>query len=115
MAQPKGTSILTGGGDCLGPTRSSAVVTRAEQLGVEVLGVRGGWHGFLENDTEVLMRARTRGILHEGGTLLGTRVNPFQVKGGPERVEAAFRAWGPDGLIAVGGEGRDPHTRAQVP
>lgn len=99
--------ILTGGGDCPGLNAViRAVVTRAEQLGVEVLGVRGGWRGFLENDTEILTRQRTRGILHEGGTLLGTtRVNPFQVKGGPERVEAAFRAWGLDGLIAVGGEG----------
>jgi ATP-dependent phosphofructokinase / diphosphate-dependent phosphofructokinase len=99
--------ILTGGGDCPGLNAViRAVVTRAEQLGVEVLGIRGGWRGFLENDTEVLTRTRTRGVLHEGGTILGTtRVNPFQVKGGPERVEAAFRAWHLDGLIAVGGEG----------
>jgi 6-phosphofructokinase 1 len=99
--------ILTGGGDCPGLNAViRAVVTRAEQLNVEVLGIRGGWRGFLENDTELLSRARTRGILHEGGTILGTtRVNPFQVKGGPERVEAAFRAWHLDGLIAVGGEG----------
>ena len=99
--------ILTGGGDCPGLNAViRAVVTRAEQHGVEVLGIRGGWRGFLENDTEVLTRVRTRGILHEGGTILGTtRVNPFQVKGGPERVEAAFRAWNLDGLIAVGGEG----------
>ncbi len=99
--------ILTGGGDCPGLNAVlRAVVTRAEQLGVEILGVRGGWRGFLENDTEVLTRQRTRGILHEGGTLLGTtRVNPFQVAGGVEKVEAAFQALGLHGLIAVGGEG----------
>lgn len=99
--------ILTGGGDCPGLNAViRAVVTRAEQLGIEILGIRGGWRGFLENDTEVLSRLRTRGILDEGGTILGTtRTNPFQVKGGPERVEAAFAAWGLDGLIAVGGEG----------
>ena len=107
MAHIRRVGILTGGGDCPGLNAViRAVVTRAEQLGVEILGVRGGWRGFLENDTEVLTRVRTRGILHEGGTILGTtRVNPFQVKGGPERVEAAFRAWNLDGLIAVGGEG----------
>jgi ATP-dependent phosphofructokinase / diphosphate-dependent phosphofructokinase len=99
--------ILTGGGDCPGLNAVlRAVVTRAEQLGVEVLGIRGGWRGFLENDTEVLSRQRTRGILDQGGTILGTtRVNPFQQKGGPERVEAAFKAWKLDGLLAVGGEG----------
>jgi phosphofructokinase-like protein len=103
----KKVGILTGGGDCPGLNAViRAVVTRAEQLDVEVLGIRGGWRGFLDNDTEALSRTRTRGILHEGGTILGTtRVNPFQEKGGPERVEAAFAAWKLDGLIAVGGEG----------
>lgn len=99
--------ILTGGGDCPGLNAVIyAVLQRASQLGVEVMGIRGGWRGFLENDTEKLTRARVSGILHDGGTILGTtRVNPFQVKGGPERVDAAFRAWHLDGLIAVGGEG----------
>lgn len=103
----KKVGILTGGGDCPGLNAViRAVVTRAEQLDVEVLGIRGGWRGFLDDDTELLTRARTRGILHEGGTILGTtRVNPFQEKGGAERVEAAFAAWKLDGLIAVGGEG----------
>lgn len=103
----KKIGILTGGGDCPGLNAViRAVVTRAEALNIEVVGVRGGWRGFLENDTEILDRSRTRGILHEGGTILGTtRVNPFQVKGGPERVDAAFLAWKLDGLIAVGGEG----------
>jgi phosphofructokinase-like protein len=103
----KKVGILTGGGDCPGLNAViRAVVTRAEQLDVEVLGIRGGWRGFLEADTEVLTRQRTRGILHEGGTILGTsRQNPFQEKGGPERVEAAFQAWKLDALIAVGGEG----------
>lgn len=107
MTTTKKVGILTGGGDCPGLNAViRAVVTRAGQLGVEVLGVRGGWRGFLENDTELLTRQRTRGILHEGGTILGTtRVNPFQHKGGPERVEAAFKAWQLDALIAVGGEG----------
>jgi 6-phosphofructokinase 1 len=107
MTNLKRIGILTGGGDCPGLNAViRAVVTRAEQLGVSVVGIRGGWRGFLDNDTEVLTRQRTRGILHEGGTILGTtRVNPFQMKGGPERVEACFKAWHLDGLIAVGGEG----------
>lgn len=99
--------VLTGGGDCPGLNAViRAVVTRAQQLDIEVLGIRGGWRGFLDNDTEVLTRTRTRGILHVGGTILGTsRANPFQVKGGPERVDAGFKAWKLDGLIAIGGEG----------
>ncbi len=103
----KTVGILTGGGDCPGLNAViRAVVTRAEQLDISVLGIRGGWRGFLTNDTEPLTRSRTRGILHEGGTILGTtRVNPFMSKGGAERVHAAFKAWHLDALIAVGGEG----------
>jgi 6-phosphofructokinase 1 len=103
----KKVGILTGGGDCPGLNAViRAVVTRAEQLDIDVLGIRGGWRGFLVGDTEPLTRSRTRGILHEGGTILGTsRQNPFQEKGGAERVEAAFKAWKLDGLVAVGGEG----------
>ncbi len=99
--------ILTGGGDCPGLNAViRAVVLRADALGIEVLGVRGGWRGLLENDTERLSRARVLDILDEGGTILGTtRVNPYQVTGGPDAVKAAFKAWRLDGLIAVGGEG----------
>jgi 6-phosphofructokinase 1 len=99
--------ILTGGGDCPGLNAViRAVVLRADELGMEVMGIRGGWRGFLENDTEKLTADRVREILDEGGTILGTsRVNPFQSKGGPERVHAAFGAWHLDGLVAVGGDG----------
>jgi 6-phosphofructokinase 1 len=83
-----------------------AVTTRAEQRGAAVLGIRGGWRGLLEGEAEPLTRARTRGILHEGGTLIGTsRANPFQVEGGSERVLRQLDAWQLEGLIAVGGEG----------
>lgn len=99
--------ILTGGGDCPGLNAViRAAVFRAESLGCEVMGIRGGWRGFLENETVKLTRASVRDLLDQGGTVIGTtRLNPFQVKGGPERVDAAFAAWRLDGLIAVGGEG----------
>jgi ATP-dependent phosphofructokinase / diphosphate-dependent phosphofructokinase len=109
----KRIGILTGGGDCPGLNAViRAVVTRAEQHAIDVVGVRGGWRGFLDNDKEPLTRARTRGILDEGGTIIGTtRVNPFQQPDGAARVEQAFRDWHLDGLIAVGGEGTLTLTR----
>jgi ATP-dependent phosphofructokinase / diphosphate-dependent phosphofructokinase len=99
--------ILTGGGDCPGLNAViQAVVQCAAQKNVEVMGVRGGWRGFLENDSEKLTRLQTHDILSLGGTILGTtRINPTQVSGGPEKVEAAFKRWRLDGLIVVGGEG----------
>jgi 6-phosphofructokinase 1 len=100
-------AILTGGGDCPGLNAViRAAVVRAHQLGAEMMGIRGGWRGLLEGDTEKLTLQRVEDILDLGGTILGTtRVNPFQEKAGPERVEAAFKAWHLDGLIAVGGDG----------
>jgi len=105
--------ILTGGGDCPGLNAViRAVVLRADALGAEVMGIRGGWRGFLENDTEKVTREAVSEILDEGGTILGTsRVNPFDVQGGPERVEASFRAWHLDGLVAVGGDGTQSLAR----
>jgi phosphofructokinase-like protein len=99
--------ILTGGGDCPGLNAViRAVVTRAEMIPCEVMGIRGGWRGFLENETEKLTPHGVSELLDQGGTVLGTtRVNPFQQPGGPERVHAAFEAWRLDGLVAVGGEG----------
>ena len=105
--------ILTGGGDCPGLNAViRAVVLRADALGAEVMGIRGGWRGFLENDTQKVTREMVSEILDEGGTILGTsRVNPFDVSGGPERVEAAFRGWHLDGLVAVGGDGTQSLAR----
>ena len=99
--------ILTGGGDCPGLNAViQAVVQSADRMGVEVMGIRGAWRGFLENDTEKLTRIATKDILNMGGTILGTtRLNPTQIPGGVEKVIATFKRWRLDGLIVVGGEG----------
>lgn len=100
-------SILTGGGDCPGLNAViRAVVRRAAQLGFEVVGLRDGWQGLLEARFMPLNRETTAGILHRGGTILGTsRVNPFLVPGGPERVVRNLVAHGLDAVVAIGGEG----------
>ena len=99
--------ILTGGGDCPGLNAViQAVVLSAHRMGVEVMGIRGAWRGFLESDTEKLTRMATKDILNIGGTILGTtRLNPIQIPGGTKKVIDTFRRWRLDGLIVVGGEG----------
>jgi len=48
----------------------------------------------------------TRGILHRGGTILGTsRTDPFRVEGGLELVKENLATYRIAGLIVVGGEG----------
>jgi phosphofructokinase-like protein len=100
-------AVLTGGGDCPGLNAViRAVVRRASQHGFEMMGLRDGWKGLLEDNHFRLTRETTSGILHRGGTILGTsRVNPFKVEGGLEKVKRAVERNGIHAIIAIGGEG----------
>ena len=98
--------ILTGGGDCpgLNPVIRAAVKT-ALQEGFEVFGIHNGWKGLVEADIKPLDASSVSGILHRGGTILGTsRTNPFKDKGALEKLKANFKKFGLDALIAIGGE-----------
>ena len=99
--------ILTGGGDCPGLNAAiRAVVRRAVGvLGSEVIGFRDGFAGVLEGDVRELTLESVQGILHRGGTILGSSgADPFR-GGGTERIRATLRDLGMDGLIVIGGEG----------
>lgn len=105
--ESKGTiGILTGGGDCPGLNAViRAVVRRADMLGYKVLGVRNGWKGMLEEFAEPLTLSAVSGILHRGGTILGTsRTNPLKKEEDKNKVKANMKKMGLDYLIAVGGE-----------
>ncbi|SEM53418.1 6-phosphofructokinase [Stigmatella aurantiaca] len=100
-------AVLTGGGDCPGLNAViRAVVRRATEHGFEMMGLRDGWKGLLEDNHFRLTRETTSGILHRGGTILGTsRVNPFKVENGLEKVKRAVERNGIHAVIAIGGEG----------
>jgi phosphofructokinase-like protein len=100
-------AVLTGGGDCPGLNAViRAVVRRASEHGFEMMGLRDGWKGLLEDNHFRLTRETTSGILHRGGTILGTsRVNPFKVEGGLEKVKRAVERHGIHAIMAIGGEG----------
>ena len=70
--------ILTGGGDCPGLNAViRAVVRRSLRYGHNVIGIMQGWKGLIENKTRDLSINNVSGILHVGGTILGTsRTNP---------------------------------------
>jgi phosphofructokinase-like protein len=99
--------VLTGGGDCPG---LNAVIRAVVRKGInfhhhEFVGFRYGWAGVLEANTMELTHETTRGILHLGGTILGTsRTNPYKEEGGLERVQATLDKFRLDGLIPIGGE-----------
>ncbi len=102
----KRIAVLTGGGDVPGLNAAiRAVVRRATERGLDVLGVRDGWRGLLVDDTVPLARAEISGILPRGGTILGTsRTNPLAAEDGPRRARATMAARGIDGLVAIGGD-----------
>jgi 6-phosphofructokinase 1 len=98
--------ILTGGGDCPGLNAViRAVVRRGEGHGFEFVGIRDGWRGLLESNLFRLDRDGVSGILHLGGTILGTsRTNPFKKESGPQRIIQALSDRRIDALVAIGGE-----------
>jgi 6-phosphofructokinase 1 len=98
--------ILTGGGDCPGLNPViRAVVRKALLEGYEIVGIKNGWKGLIENDTMPLNIDTVSGILPKGGTILGTsRTNPYKKQGDLEKVKESFKKIGLDALVAVGGE-----------
>jgi 6-phosphofructokinase 1 len=98
--------ILTGGGDCPGLNAViRAVVRKSLQNGHEVIGIREGWRGILENNFMTLDLDAISGILPRGGTILGTsRTNVYKVENGEEKVKQNMKDAGIDCLVAIGGE-----------
>jgi 6-phosphofructokinase 1 len=98
--------VLTGGGDCPGLNAViRAVARRSWSRGHEVIGVREGWRGMVEQLFQPLGPREVSGILPRGGTIIGTsRTNPYKMDGGVEQVLQNFADRDLDALIAIGGE-----------
>ncbi len=98
--------ILTGGGDCpgLNPVIRAAV-KRGLQEGWEMIGILNGWKGLIEPSTKPMTQAAVSGIIHRGGTILGTsRTNPYKDPAQLQKCKDNFKKLGLDALIAIGGE-----------
>jgi 6-phosphofructokinase 1 len=99
--------LLTGGGDCPGLNAViRAIVRGAAVHGHEVLGFANGWGGVLADDARPLPIEAVSGILHRGGTILGSSgTDPTRTSDDIERVRATVAARSLDGIVAIGGEG----------
>jgi ATP-dependent phosphofructokinase / diphosphate-dependent phosphofructokinase len=97
--------VLTGGGDCPGLNATiRAVVRRAKQKNNTVMGILGGWKGLINLSALELDLNSVSGILHKGGTILGTsRTNPFKKKSLATQVARNIQNLGLDGLVVIGG------------
>lgn len=99
--------VLTAGGDCPGLNAViRGVVSRSIERDTEVIGIRDGWEGLMNDRTMPLDRAAVRGILGRGGTMLGTsRMDPYVHGDGLASCEATINRNGIEKLIVIGGDG----------
>jgi ATP-dependent phosphofructokinase / diphosphate-dependent phosphofructokinase len=114
MKRIKRIGILTSGGDAPGLNAAIRAVGKAclSEFGIEVLGIRDGFLGLIENRTVPLDKAALAGILTVGGTVLGTsRLKPhrMEIKGKirdmREAVVENYHHNRLDGLVCIGGGG----------
>jgi len=100
-------AVLTSGGDAPGMNAAIRAVTRTGiGAGLDVFGVRNGYAGLIAGDTHFLSRRDVGGILHTGGTFLGSaRCDAFRTREGREQAIERLRARGIEALVVIGGNG----------
>jgi ATP-dependent phosphofructokinase / diphosphate-dependent phosphofructokinase len=116
----KRLGILTGGGDApgLNAVIRAAVKTAIYEYGCEVIGIRDGYDGFINEGGIIPLGIQdVRGILPRGGTILGAanRGNPFArklVRDGKEvtvdvsdEIVKGIKRLNLDALLILGGDG----------
>ena len=100
-------AVLTGGGDAPGLNAViRGLTTKAILLGYDVLGLRDGWKGLLDDgESAPLDLDEVEDIHMIGGTILHTsRTNPYKVEGGVEQVKRNLERLNCKYLVAIGGE-----------
>src|SRR5687768_934565 len=116
----KRLGILTGGGDApgLNAVIRAAVKTAIYEYGCEVIGIRNGYDGFIDDGGIVpLGIENVRGLLPRGGTILGAanRGNPYArkvIRDGKEvtidvsdEIINGIQRQNLDALLVLGGDG----------
>ena len=76
--------ILTSGGDCPGLNATIRGVAKAcyemfGEDGVEIIGISNGYYGLIHNMAKVMKPSDFSGILTQGGTILGTKRQPYKM------------------------------------
>ena len=108
--------VLTSGGDAPGLNAAIRAVCRTaiSQYGMKAIGIHNGYRGLVNLDASELTKEDLRGLLTQGGTILGTsREKPFKnteinEETGLTQVEAIkknYATLGLDALVVLGGNG----------
>ncbi len=101
--------VLTSGGDSQGMNAAvRAVVRTALHEGAEAYAIYEGYEGMIRGGAHIrkLGWSDVGGILHEGGTIIGSaRSTEFRTREGRRKAAANLLASGIDGLVVIGGDG----------
>ena len=99
--------VLTSGGDAPGMNPCvRSVVRTALHHGLEVYGIRRGWHGLIHGDVIKLDEKSVSRIINRGGTVLYTaRSKEFMTEEGQRKAASTCKFLGLDSIIAIGGDG----------
>jgi 6-phosphofructokinase 1 len=105
----KRIAVLTSGGDAQGMNAAvRAVVRTALDKGAEVYAIYEGYQGLVEGGKSIKKMDwdSVGGILHRGGTIIGTaRSEEFRTRDGRRKAAANMIKEGIDGLVVIGGDG----------
>jgi 6-phosphofructokinase 1 len=103
----KKIGVLTSGGDAPGMNACiRAVVRCGVSHGLDIVGVRRGYCGILEEDFIKLDSRSVANIIYRGGTFLETaRCEEMKTKEGIKKANEILKREGIEGLITIGGDG----------
>jgi len=103
----KKIAVFTSGGDSPGMNACiRAVVRTALHYQKEVVGIRRGYQGLIENEFVEMQTQSVSNIIQKGGTILGTaRSKDFMTVEGRARAYQNLKSQGIDGVVAIGGDG----------
>jgi len=99
--------ILSGGGDAPGINAAIRAVVRKgiQKYDYEIVGIKDGWRGLLDEKFVPLDLVSSSGILPRGGSILGTsRTNPFRHENGPEKILKNAENAGVEAVVVIGGD-----------
>lgn len=99
--------VLTSGGDAAGMNAAIRCIVRTGlDRGWEVFGIRNGYSGLIAGDMVSMSARDVGGIIHRGGTILGSaRCEEFKTGDGRARALGVLRQNEISALIVIGGNG----------
>lgn len=103
----KKIAVFTSGGDSPGMNACiRAVVRAAIYYNIEVVGIRRGYKGMINDDFIPMNSKSVSYILHKGGTILGSaRSDEFRTVLGRKKAYENLKKHGIEGIVAIGGDG----------